>query len=201
LKSRGWITTIDDKPVPTYLTKELIMDGSLAISNGAYSEIKKRTEPTYLTYHNVGEFIFDANSFELETSIRNTYSSGPAVCQISKLILLCTKGAIIIPLSVPGCVSDLNVMVGDNYLSGKENDLRVFTTDMTGWQNLKLEAQNNNLSIFLNELKIYDVENMGDLGKLVGIRFSFLGAGEVDYLRINSWDRKISYSEEFETEI
>ena len=187
LKTEGWMATLSDQPIPTYLHDKITFHGTMNVSKDVYQLIQACTAPTFLTYHYVQPFGVSTESFELEASMRNTFSLGPAVCQTAKLFVLCTKGAIIIPLSIPGCVSNINLKVGDYFLSGKEHDLLAFTTDMSLWQKIRLQGEEKKLDVYLNDVHIHRANYGKELGDIAGIRFSFLGAGEVDYLRI--WDK------------
>jgi hypothetical protein len=133
-----------------------------------------------MTYHLVKPFNgLHSDNFTLAASIKNTWGEGPAVCKTAKIFVLCTNGAFIIPFTIPGCVSDVNLMLGDKYLRGKEHDLSAFGVDISDWTDVKLDVRARKVKIFAAGKIIWEdgyKENMGDV---VGMRFCFLGGGAV----------------------
>ncbi len=200
IRSDEWMATIDHKPIPTYLKDdELIFDNRMDVSETLLSSIRKTSIPTYITYHLVKPFTgLKSDNFLLETSIKNTYAEGSAVCQTAKLFVLCSNGAFIIPFTIPGCISDINLKVNDHYFEGKSNDLSAFGTKLSNWTPVKLEVRNKKMKIFLNDQLIREETYLEDAGEIVGLRFSFLGAGAVKYVKLTDEGGNSVYKEEFE---
>ena len=200
IPSQGWLATLDYEPVPTYLKEpELIRDGSLRVSSLVLEEIKKQTKPLSLTYHLVRRFqnAFSDN-FTLETSFQNLYGEGPAICKTVKLFILCTKGAFIIPFTIPGCASAINLKLGNKQLDGSSNDLSAFATDPSQPMEVKVEVKKRKAQIFLNGKFIKEQLYEKDAGEIVGFRYVFLGSGSVNYLRLFNGQKAIVYREEFD---
>ena len=199
IKSGGWKATIDHDPVPVYLKKQdLIFDNKMTVSSSVLDQLRKEDRPVTLTYHLVQPFDnLDANNYTLETSFQNIYGDGTAVCKTAKLFVLCTNGAFIIPFSIPGCVSDINLKLVDNTFYGKENDLSIFGTDPSQKINLKLEVKNRLVKIFNNGKLLKESSFRTDPGQIVGLRYRFLGAGSVDVIRILNKNGEIVFTENF----
>jgi hypothetical protein len=98
--------------------------------------------------------------------------------------VLCSKGAFIIPFTIPGCISDINLKVNDHYLDGNSNDLSSFSADLSDWANVKVEVKNRVMKVFLNNKLVRQETYKADAGEVVGIRFSFLGAGAVKKIKM-----------------
>jgi len=186
IKSDKWMATIDHQPVPTYVKKEdMLLNDKMEVSKNVLNKIKTITKPTWLTYHLVKPFNgLQSDNFILESSIKNSFAEGPAVCKTGKIFVLCSKGAFIIPFSIPGCISDVNLKVNDVYLPGKSNDLSAFSADLSDWANVKVEVKKRVMKIFLNEKLIRQETYKEDAGEVVGLRFSFLGAGVVKNVKL-----------------
>jgi len=75
-------------------------------------------------------------------------------------------------------------MANDHYLAGNSNDLSSFSADLSEWANVKVEVKNRVMKIFLNEKLIRQETYKEDAGEVVGLRFSFLGAGAVKNVRL-----------------
>ena len=186
IRSDNWMATIDHQPIPTYIKNEdLLLKDELSVNESVVKEIKTITKPTWLTYHLVKPFGgLQSDNFTLESSIKNTFGKGPAVCKTAKIFVLCSKGAFIIPFTIPGCISDINLKVNDHYRDGNSNDLSSFSADLSHWANVKVEAKNRVMKVFLNNKLVRQEVYKVDAGEVVGIRFSFLGAGAVKNIKL-----------------
>jgi hypothetical protein len=201
IRSDNWMATIDNNPdPPTYLKKdELILKKGMHISASALDKIKKIESPATLTYHLVKPFgELHSDNFTLESSFQNSYSEGPAICKTTKLFILCTNGAFIIPFTIPGCASDINLKLGDQTWEGKSNDLSAFGIDPSQKINLKLEVKDRTVKIFCNGKLLREASYTTNAGDIVGLRYGFLGAGSVDQIRISDKEGKVVYSENFQ---
>jgi len=187
IRSDNWMATIDYQPIPTYIKKDdLLLREEMSVSENVLKEIKTITKPTWLTYHLVKPFgDLQSDDFTLESSIKNTFAEGPAVCKTAKIFVLCSKGAFIIPFTIPGCISDINLKANDRYLDGNSNDLSSFSVDLSDWANVKVEVKSRVMKIFLNNKLIRQETYKEDAGEVVGLRFSFLGAGAVRNVKLS----------------
>lgn len=184
--SAGWMATLDYDPIPKYLFQEdLASDQFLGLPSSALEEIASNEQTLSSTFHNVGDLgEVSGDDFIWESKFRTVYSEKWAVCQSTRLIVVGTKGALIIPFSIPGCSSENNLMLNDVYVDGKKNDLSAF--GCFGSDPLEVSIQNHrkHIRIFANGQEIYSSAYQDPLGKVVGLRYKFLGAGEVLYSRL-----------------
>ena len=197
IRSDNWMATIDHQPIPTYIKKnDLLLKDEMAVSENVLKEIKTFTGPTWLTYHLVKPFGgLQSDNFTLESSLKNTFAEGPAVCKTVKIFVLCSKGAFIIPFTIPGCISDINLMANDHYLDGNSNDLSSFSADLSEWANVKVDVKNRLMRIFLNNKLIRQETYKEDAGEVVGIRVSFLGAGAVRNIKLLNGKKEEVYND------
>ena len=89
LKSDGWLTAVGASPVPVYFKKNDVMVSgkmSLSIDKIKAQNISLTPQAPRMSYINVQDFgeIYTDN-FVYETSLRNDYREGSAVCQMTKL--------------------------------------------------------------------------------------------------------------------
>ena len=190
IKTKGWKGIIETKPVPVYLSaREIKGEGFMGISDSLFH--LKTGSPvfndTWVKFANVQEFKgIDAGNFVLETTLRNSSSVEASICRQVKAVVLGTGNAIVIPLAEKGCISGLNLLTGDNYLSGKDHDMSAFGCDFSQFQNLKCLVQNHHLKIFLNNKLILDTQQKITLGRIEGIRFEFEGAGQIKSVKLST---------------
>jgi len=200
IKTSGWKGIIEAKPVPIYLSeKEIKGKGFMGISDSLFHQ--KTGSPVFndiwVKFANVHEYNgIDAGNFTLETTLRNSSSVEASVCRQVKVILLGTGSAIVIPFSDKGCISNLDLLTGDNYISGKNHDMSAFGCDFSQFQRIKCSVAGHHLKIYLNDKLILDTPQKITLGKIEGIRFEFEGAGEVKYVKLSTPGAGV-YEEQF----
>lgn len=185
IKTEGWLGTLDYTPIPKYVPEDSIRKGTLAFSPSIIKELASNERPFTTTFHKVNDFTpVSGDNFVLTSSIRNAYREKWAVCQNALIIILGTKSALIVPFSIPGCVSEIGVMMSDVYISGKEHDLSGLGIDLSVTRDFKIEVRNKRLRVFLGNKQLFTGEYQESLGTIAGIRYRFLGAGEVSYTKL-----------------
>ncbi len=198
IKSNGWVGTIDYKPIPKYIDQKDLFGSYLSVPASILGEIKTNEDPVVSSFHFVNDFndVSGDNIF-INTSVRNSYREKWAVCQSLRIVILGTSGAMVIPFSIPGCVSDINLMLNDVYLKGKEHDLSAFGADFSKFRNIDIIIKEKTATIFIDNIKVYSSSYNEPIGNFVGVRYKFLGAGEVSFLKVTKKDGKIILHEDF----
>ncbi len=185
ISSEEWIGTIDYKPVPKYVQSKDLFHNNLSFSKPILQEITANSTPIVSSFHLVKDFKDSSgDNLSIKTSVRNVYKEKWAVCQSLKIVVLGTNGALVIPFSIPGCVSDINLMLNDVYLNGKEHDLSVFGVDLSEFRTIGINIKEKHVIVLIDDKEIYSGLYNKSIGNIVGFRYRFLGAGEVDYLNI-----------------
>ncbi len=185
IKTEGWLGTLDYEPVPKYIEATEIENGKLSFSPAILAEIASSQKPLQTSFHLVNDFkAVSGDNFVLQTSIKNTFQDRWAVCQKAAIVILGTKSAMIVNFSIPGCVSEIGVMMSDVYINGKERDLSGLGVDLSATKDFKIEVRNKQLRVFLEDKQLFTGSYNHTLGTLVGLRYRFLGAGEVSKLKL-----------------
>ncbi len=190
ITSDNWMGTVDYKPVPKYVYTKGLTQTNLSFSKLIIDEIKSNKEPLTSTLHLVKDFNVLADNIHIETSVKNSYQEKWAVCQTIKIYVLGSKGALVIPFSIPGCVSDINLMLNDVYVRGKEHDLSAFGTDFSDFRDITIAIEQKKVIVYIDQKEVYSKSYHESLGKLVGLRYRFLGAGEVNHLKVKQPEDK-----------
>ena len=190
IKTKGWLPLVAQSPVPVYYNPEdAIANGkmSLSVEKIKARNINMQPEPPTVIYANVRDFgeIY-SNDFTFETSLRNDYKEGAAICQLTKLYLLCEGTAIYIPLSAKGCISTNDLLFTNFYTSGKQEDLSQFGVDFSSFVKLRIESKNGKANILLDNKVVYTVKHDIIKSKIIGIYFSFQGTGTVNYMKLSN---------------
>jgi hypothetical protein len=186
IESDGWLGTIDTKPEPIYLSEKAIQkDGVWGIrtDNLLRNKVDFSKELLWTSFFNVSkQKRFSTQNFEMEAIVRNTFQGKGGACKKTKIILFSTNGIIVLPLSVKGCVGELEMFIGKERISGKTNNLSAFGVDSDScddWITVKCLIKNRRIKILINDNVAYESSLKQDLGQIVGSRISFLGTGEV----------------------
>lgn len=199
ITSGGWLPIVVQKPVPAYFKKEdAMVDGkfSLSMEKIKSRDIKLGSDPLITVYSHVrdyGEIYSD--DFVFETLLRNDFSEGTAICQKTIVYLLCEGTAIGIPLCMKGCVSDIDLLFTEFFISGKQKNLSSFGVDFSKYAKIRIESKNGKAKIFVNDALAYEVPDHIKRAKIIGFDYVFYGTGSVDYVKMSSG--RASYDEEF----
>ena len=199
IESNGWLPLLEQQPVPVYFKKEEVMkDGKMSIPVSLIQQknVPLQPQPPTVLFSNVKDFgeIYSDN-FVFETSLKNDYAEGSAVCQLTKVYLLCEGTAIWIPLVAKGCVSNIDLYFTYFYTTGKREDLSAFGVDFSNYVKLRVESDSGRAKIFINDKIAYTVPRNIIRSKIIGFDFSFQGTGSIDYVSLSNG--KVNYRDDF----
>jgi hypothetical protein len=190
IQTKGWKGIIEKDPIPTYLSvTESHNDGYLGISPVTLQQ--KTGSPVFnnvwVKFANIRSFAtIDPDNFTFETNVRNTSAVEASVCRRVNVILLLKNSAVILPICDKGCISEINLLTGEAWVTGKDHDLSAFGCDFSNFQNLKLTVKNRDFTVCLNSKHIFQVTLKNKLPEVVGIRFEFEGSGEVKDVKLTT---------------
>lgn len=199
--TEDWIALIDDNPTPTYLTDAFsVSDGALSVAPAWLQAHGHDATAEYqvLEYYNVRTFgALRTDGFSLDTALRRTITNGRYPCGRAEISVIGERGGFQIPLGAPGCVSELNLLLGMRYLEGTTNDLSAFGLDLSTWQRVQLDVKDATVRIQAGTNAPFTMQLGEDAGQVVGLRFQFEGAGAVDYVTLRGTDGTVVYDESF----
>ena len=182
IESNGWLATIDREPIPIYVGENKILhDGMLQLSDEFLTEqeIDLEKEKLWTSFFRVmkAEVVSD-KAFQMDVTLKNTFGKGALVCQKTQIVLLGTTGAIVIPLSIKGCVGELFLQTDESH-DGKTNDLSALGVDFSDWVTVQCRVQDKKISIRVNEVLAFEGDYQKGIGQVTGTRISFMGTGAV----------------------
>lgn len=188
IKTKGWRGIIDSKPTPIYVSNgDLNNNGKLGYTSKLLAD--KLGTPVFnqlvATLQNVKDFNVDVASFDFEVLLRNNSTPEESICRRIEIALLTTDGAIILPLSTKGCISEVGILTLNGWKSGKENDFSAFGCDFEKLEKFQASLHDSVFTVNLNDKVIFTEKQKTVHGQIAGIRISFEGAGEMEYARLN----------------
>ncbi|GGH22318.1 hypothetical protein ACN9ML_02200 [Dyadobacter endophyticus] len=191
----GWSGLIDRPKMPVYLRKEeFLRAGAIEINTGTIEKknIAMQPDPPMIKFFNVGNFEpVPLGDFSFSTQIKNEYSEGSAACQLTYISLITDDMPIVIPLSAKGCVSELNLMSVDNYVSGKKADLSAFGVDFLDWASVSCTASAGKIRYAINNEQAFEFPVPDRQIKILGIAFGFRGTGSVRKVSLQSGGKSV----------
>lgn len=188
IPTSGWLGLVENKPVPLYLKQsDYISKNGLGINAAAIRQknIDMLLQPAWVKYYNVGGFTpTPLTDFSFSVKVKNEYSEGAGACQFSDVSLITDSGPIIIPLSVKGCVSELALISVDLITPGKTADLSGLGVDFSDWVQVSCKSAGDQIQYYINNKLVYKVRMPAYKVKIVGMAFSFQGAGSVKNIEL-----------------
>ncbi|MEM8891015.1 MAG: hypothetical protein AAGD28_23765 [Bacteroidota bacterium] len=196
IPSNGWMGTLDKDPVPVYLKREeMLSDSSLGIRKKHLLDagFDLLESIPFTEMHFVKDFEdLSASNFRFETEFRHSLKEGEAICQKGRVHLICSRGPIIMPFSIKGCVSELELILPGELLEGSTSDLSGFGQEVSRWTRMEIEMKDSQLEVWMNGEKVFTHKLIRDPGQIAGIRYQFHGTGEVRDLKLES-EGKVYY--------
>lgn len=188
IKTKGWKGIIEAEPTPIYVSDaDIKQNGKLGFTSKLLHE--KTSSPVFnqrgAMLQNVKDFNVDVSSFDFEALLKNNSTPEESICRRIAVYLLTTDGAIIVPMSTKGCISELGILTLNGWKSGKENDLSAFGCDFNQMEKLQLAVHDSVFTASLNDKVVFTEKEKNVGGKVVGIRVVFEGAGEMEYAKLN----------------
>lgn len=201
IQTDDWISVAmynyDERPV--YLSKDVVSDGILSAKEqdilDSNVDIERFDELVFLNIREYGDL--NGHNFNFETRFRyRPFLNEP--CPSMQFTIHTEVHVYFVPLTPKGCVSNVNVKIGEVYLSGRENDFSKFGTDINNWQDVSLTVVDKKGVVTLNGEQIFETTFEGDFGKIVGLDYRFTGLGEIEYLKLSELDGSLVYEDSFE---
>ena len=199
IQTDGWLPLVEQDPVPVYFKPQETISGgkmSLSVDQIKSKNVPLQPSPPTVMFANVRDFgdIY-SDHFVFETRLKNDYSEGSAVCQLTRVYLLCEGTAIWVPLVAPGCVSTVDLYFTYFYTSGKREDLSSLGVNFNDYVKLRIESDSGRAKILVNGKLAYTVPRHILHSKIIGILYRFQGTGTVDYVSLGNG--KDEYEESF----
>jgi hypothetical protein len=195
IPTTGWLGLIAHYPIPVYLDQKEFMsaDGMKVPSSLIYQKnIPLGPQPPNVEYYNVGNFEpVPLKEFSFTTEIKNNFSEGAAACQFTSIILFTDYTPVIVQLSAKGCVSDLRLLNGGYFISGKDNDLSGFGVDFTQWTKLTCKSAGPKIQYFINDKLVYESLRPLYNENIIGIGYNFQGTGEVKNVKLDKGNKTV----------
>lgn len=190
IPSKGWVALLETEKIPIYFPPQDFQneEGIALLPESIQSNnLHIPDNEVVVNYYWVEDFkSLTLADFRLETTLKSIPFGLSNSCQRVEIILLCEGQAIIIPLSIKGCVADLDLFFLDKTIDGNRNDLSKFGVDVNDWVTIKMTSNNQTFSIFLEDELVYEVPTLGRNNKVYRVKYRFQGTGAIGGLTISN---------------
>lgn len=198
IPTNGWLALIDHRPIPVYLKPDEFMKNNfleIPVTEIQKKNIEMVPQPPMVKYYNVGNFDpVPVSDFSFSAEIKNEYNEGSAACQLSYILLITDDNPIIIPISVKGCVSDINLMVIHGGASGKKADLSGFGVDFSNWAHVECKSSAGKIQFIVNDKSAYELPLNAKDVHIVGMAYVFQGTGAVKNINLDSKGKQVFHA-------
>lgn len=199
LLSDGWFPLVKyhvSDVEPIYISQNLLVDSdSLHLG---WDDLEDSgvdiSEDFLLRYYNVGDFKgLVSDNFLLETRFRCDPSGAP-ICPSFQVMLIGEGNVFYVPMIKKGCEGELSLLVGEQYMSNRSDDLSSLGVDIFEWNTLEWQVIDKQVGISLNGNEVLSFEFKEDFGEIKGIIYTFNTLGEVAYTRLLKGDEEVALS-------
>lgn len=201
IPSDGWLSLVVKEPIPIYfLQGSTQKNGFIQITEADLlaENIALQPELPISSFYFVDDFGgFSSQSFSMETRFRNTFSKGNGPCQFAQLAVLTKNIPLVLSFSIPGCTSELGLMLSEKMVDEKKTDLSQLGVNVEEWIDLKLSVVDQKVSLFLNSKLVFEDSYSEDAGEIIGLAYHFEGSGEVDFVYLSDENGKPILQEDF----
>jgi len=195
IPTTGWLGMISQYPVPVYLEQNEFMskEGMKVPSSLIYKKnIPLGPQPPGVEYYNVGNFEpVPLKELSFSNEVRNDFHEGAAACQFIEIILFTDYTPVIVQVSAKGCVSNLRLLNGGYFISGKDNDLSGFGTDLSQWTKVGCKSVGNKLQYYINDKLVFESARPMYNENIIGIGYRFQGTGEVKNVKLDKGNKTV----------
>lgn len=198
VKSFGWVGTLSKGATIEYLSKkELNCDAMIGLSPEKLKDLQGSVPIPTLTFHYFDQINpVSGLDFTLETRLRHTFKSYTAPCRKISIEVVGTNSTFKIPLSINACSSSEPAIIAGQEFYPSQVELSKLQADYSQWQKLKMEVNGGLAKFYLNDEHRLTLPIRSSIGQIVGFRYHFEGAGEVDLVKLTD-TRDVIYAAPF----
>jgi len=195
IPTTGWLGMITQYPVPVYLEQnEFMSSEEMKIPSSLIfkKNIPLGPQPPGIEYYNVGNFEpVPLKELSFSNEVRNDFHEGAAACQFIEIILFTDYTPVIVQVSAKGCVSNLRLLNGGYFISGKDNDLSGFGTDLSQWTKVGCKSVGNKLQYYINDKLVFESARPVYNENIIGIGYRFQGTGGVKNVKLDKGNKTV----------
>jgi hypothetical protein len=176
-----------------------IKNGSLQLTEEdiVKSGLNMQGENRYIQVYFPTKFEHGSDNFILHCRLK-VHQLNNVFCPFFMCEIFCQRNFIFFTSSPKGCASEMTAQFGENFLSGKTNDLSAIATNINEWQDVVITVQNKRAKVWINDKEVFSTQYNQSAGLITGLGFISSGLPEVDFVSLRTLDGRNIYSNDFE---
>lgn len=181
---------------PEYINKSpasLSQSLSLTREDLKNNQVDVTEEKEYIFSYFPSKLKINSEDFILTTKIKRTGVRNDR-CPYIMLEVFCQKNFMFFKTMPPGCSGESIAQFGENFLSGKKNDLSSLGADPGQWLNFEWVVKKKEVEIFLNGKNVFQTSYNNPSGLITGLGFISNGLCEIDFVELKGSDGQLFYS-------
>jgi hypothetical protein len=186
------------EPYPQYFQTSLIKNQVLGLTRKDLAENAINVEQDRNFYYSFFSPVLNAGSdyFKLKARIR-TRTIKPTRCPVVLMSVFGENSMLYFTTTIPGCISDINALFSDKYISGKTSDLSGLGADILNWQDIEIQVINRKVKLLMNEKPVFAEQYNKPVGLIKGMGFVSNGLCEVDWVELQDSTGRSIYRNDF----
>jgi hypothetical protein len=125
------------------------------------------------------------------------YPVKPTRCAMMAAALFTEQSLMYFTCTIPGCISEINAVFGDKYISGKTSDLSGLGRDLLNWQEVEVKVVNRRVRICIQGKQVLEEQYSQPSGMIKGMGFISNGLCEVDWVELQDSTAATVYRNDF----
>jgi hypothetical protein len=201
ITTEGWLAY--SRPaagkVPQYVKGPVVHDGVLGVNPAdlpAQATAAPEDRYSFLSFF-PPDLQGNGDSFTLKARLRMR-SLKPTQCPGMMVSVHCEDGMYFFKNTIPGCISEVDAMFSDAYVSGKKQDLSGMGTDVFDWHAVELRVYGKRARVLVDGKLVLDTPYTKPAGPIRGITFISSGLCEADEVTLLDAAGKATYHDDFE---
>ncbi|AXY73893.1 hypothetical protein D3H65_07825 [Paraflavitalea soli] len=185
LQSKGWTATAtverDTMRVYPIISGSLFKGNKMTVNTQQLLQAGVDTNKTFFVdFVNAQPTAIDGDNFELTADVTTSPARAGVRCSQVKATVYGERARHTLFTIKPGCTSWVNLQFSELVKNGEEDDLAFLGSDLTAGGIIKLQVIHKQVSVWINNKKVFETVYQQPLGKLYGVNISFAGIGTVN---------------------
>ena len=157
-------------------------------------DIHRKTSFALANFH---PYQVEGDHMRLNFDFKVTSKAPGAYCHKFAVQIRGREGVIYQQFNSPGCAYWLICKYGNTFKQGRNNDLSVFAMDLNNWRTVCISTHKQHIEIHIDDKRIFQMEYEGEIGEVIGLKFTFSGNGFIDNVALFDDSQKLRFSEGF----
>jgi hypothetical protein len=203
IPSNGWfLFAMDTKPRsnPEYIkpTLPMVKNGVMTLNENdlVANQIDKSKEKKYVYTLFPADMHVQSDNYIFKTRVRMRELRNN-FCPTLMVEVWTQRYFNFVQNTSKGCVSEAMAEFGENFISGKNNDLSPLGYDLTNWVDVEWKVENRHVTISFDGKVVLETSYKKDVGYITGMAFISNGLPEIDHIELKGLDGSVVYENDF----